>query len=133
MPPGRLISVPRRSLLIARTCWLACPPPSSVRLEPLAVVWILFCPPTSTVRHCRQRARRRRLSDFRDRRLIQTTPPIISTWTLLRPRTPPLRRLRPRRLRVLPRFGPRRGAACRRQELPRETTWTTSATAQCIG
>src|SRR5213082_3225389 len=110
MPPGRLISVPRRSLLIARTCWLA-------------------CPPSSTVRHCRQRERPRRLSDFRDRRLIQTTPPIISTWTLLRRRTPPLLRLRARRLRVLPRFVPRRGAACRRQELPRETTWTASAIA----
>src|SRR5437879_6884803 len=98
MPPGRLISVPRRSLLIARTCWLACPPPSSVRLEPLAVVWILFCRPTSTVRHCRQRVRPRRLSDFRDRRLIQTTPPIISTWTLLRRLTPTFLLLRSRRL-----------------------------------
>src|SRR5437660_6969657 len=129
MPPGRLILVPRRSLLIARTCWLACPPPSSVRLEPLAVVWILFCPPTSTVRHCRQRVRPRHLSDFRDRGLIQTTPPIISTWTLLRRRTPPLRRLRPHRLRVLPRFVPPRGAACRRRECPRETAWMVLATA----
>src|SRR5207237_9869126 len=129
MPAGWLIAAPRRSLLIARTCWLACPPPSSVRLEPLAGVWSLFCRPTSTVRHCRQRVRPRRLSDFRDRRLIQTTPPIISTWTLLRRRTPLLLRLRPRRLRVLPRFVPQRGAACRRQELPRETIWTASATA----
>src|SRR5438270_2867493 len=114
MPPGRLISVPRRSLLIARKCWPACPPPSSVRLEPLAVVWILFCPPISTARHCRQRVRPRRSSDFRDRRLIQTTPPIISTWTLLRRRTPPLLGLRARWLRELPRFVRRRGGACRR-------------------
>src|SRR5436305_14251033 len=117
MPPGRLISVPRRSLLIARKCWPACPPPSSAPPERLAAAWILFCPPISTARHCRQRVRPRRSSDFRDRRLIQTTPPIISTLTLLRRRTAPLLRLRGRRLRALPPFVPRAGAVVRRPQL----------------
>src|SRR5207237_9379503 len=117
MPPGRLISVPRRSLLIARKCWPACPPPSSAPPERLAAAWILFCPPTSTARHCRPRVRPRRSSDFRDRRLIQTTLPLISPWTLLLRRTPPLLRLRPRRLPVLLRFVQPRRPPCRRRDL----------------